>query len=154
MGKRNVAERTFVMIKPDGVGRRLVGECIRRFERRGLKLVGLKIQILPRETAEAHYAEHKERPFFGELCDFITGGPTVQMVWEGPDAVAQVRKMNGATDCKKADVGTIRGDFGLSLQSNMIHASDSVETAQREIALYFNENELLTYPMPDDCWLQ
>lgn len=149
-----MAERTFVMIKPDGVGRRLIAECIGRYERRGLKLVGLKMQILPRGVAEAHYAEHKERPFFGELVDFITAGPTVQMVWEGPDAVAQVRKMNGATNCKKADVGTIRGDFGLSLQSNMIHASDSVETAQREIALYFNDNELLAYPMPDDCWLQ
>jgi nucleoside-diphosphate kinase len=149
-----VAERTFVMIKPDGVGRRLVGECIRRYEQKGLKLVGLKLQILTQDVAEAHYAEHKERPFFGELVSFITGGPTVQMVWEGPDAVAQVRKLNGATDCKKADLGSIRGDFGMSLQNNMIHASDSVETAGREIALYFNELELWSYSMPDDCWLQ
>jgi nucleoside-diphosphate kinase len=149
-----VAERTFVMVKPDGVGRRLVGECIRRYEQKGLKLVGLKLQILPKEKAEEHYAEHKERPFFGELVSFITAGPTVQMVWEGPDAVAQVRKMNGATDCKKADMGTIRGDFGLSLQSNMIHASDSVETAGREIALYFDALELWSYAMPDDCWVQ
>ena len=149
-----MAERTFVMVKPDGVGRRLVGECIRRYEQKGLKLVALKLQILPKEKAEEHYAEHKERSFFGELVSFITAGPTVQMVWEGPDAVAQVRKMNGATDCKKADMGTIRGDFGLSLQSNMIHASDSVETAGREIALYFDALELWSYAMPDDCWVQ
>ncbi len=149
-----VAERTFVMIKPDGVGRRLVGECIKRFERRGLKLVGLKFQVLTADIAQKHYEEHKERPFFGELVSFITSGPTVQMVWEGPDAVAQVRKMNGATDCRKADVGTIRGDFGLSLQSNMIHASDSVETAGREIDLYFDALELWSYAMPDDGWLQ
>jgi nucleoside-diphosphate kinase len=141
------------MIKPDGVGRRLVGECIARFERRGLKLVGLKIQVLAKDLAERHYAEHKERPFFPSLVGFITSGPTVQMVWEGPDAVAQVRKMNGATNCLQAEVGTIRGDLGLSLQTNVIHASDSPETAAREIALYFTESELLSYEMPDDAWL-
>lgn len=148
-----MSERTFVMIKPDGVGRRLVGECVKRFERRGLKLVGLKIQVLGEDVAKKHYEEHAARPFFGDLVSFITSGPTVQMVWEGADAVAQVRKMNGATNCAAADVGTIRGDFGLSLQSNIIHASDSVETAQREIGLYFEANELLTYSMPDDGWL-
>jgi nucleoside-diphosphate kinase len=142
------------MVKPDGVGRRLVGECIKRFEQRGLKLVGLKIQVLPEEIAKKHYEEHADKPFFGDLVSFITSGPTVQMVWEGIDAVAQVRKMNGATNCGKADVGTIRGDFGLSLQSNIIHASDSVETAEREIGLYFDARELLTYSMPDDGWLQ
>lgn len=148
-----MSEQTFVMVKPDGVARRLVGECIQRFERRGLKLVGLKAQVISEELAGAHYAEHKARPFFGDLVSFITSGPTVQMVWEGLDAVAQVRKMNGATNCKEADVGTIRGDFGLSLQTNLIHASDSVETAKREIDLYFNENELLDYSMPDGQWL-
>lgn len=149
-----MSERTFVMVKPDGVGRRLVGECIKRFEQRGLKLVGLKIQVIGDDVAKKHYEEHAEKPFFGDLVSFITAGPTVQMVWEGLDAVAQVRKMNGATNCASADVGTIRGDFGLSLQSNIIHASDSVETATREIALYFEESELLTYSMPDDGWLQ
>lgn len=151
---QNVSERTFVMVKPDGVGRKLVGECIRRFEQRGLKLVGLKIQVLSEEIAQKHYEEHQEKPFFGELVGFITSGPTVQMVWEGPDAVAQVRKMNGATNCLKADVGTIRGDYGLSMQNNIIHASDSPETAQREIALYFEAKELLDYTMPDEHWLQ
>jgi len=149
-----VSERTFVMVKPDGFGRRLVGECIARFERRGLKLVGLKMQVLSAAIAEEHYDEHKDKPFFGDLVSFITSGPTVQMVLEGPDAVAQVRKMNGATNCLKADVGTIRGDLGLSMQNNIIHASDAPETAVREIALYFNENELWQYAMPDEHWLQ
>lgn len=150
----NVSERTFVMVKPDGVGRRLIGECIRRFEQRGLKLAGLKMRIIDATTAKKHYAEHEGKAFFNDLVSFITSGPTVQMVWEGPDAVAQVRKMNGATSCLKADVGTIRGDFGLSMQNNIIHASDSPETAAREISLYFDASELLTYAMPDDGWLR
>ena len=148
-----MAERTFVMVKPDGVGRRLVGEMIRRYERKGLKLVGMKMQIMSEELARTHYAEHAERPFFGDLVRFITSGPTVQMVWEGPSAVEVVRKINGATDCLDADVGTIRGDYGLSLQNNMAHASDSPETAEREIGLYFTDDELLDYSMPDDVWL-
>ena len=148
-----MAERTFVMVKPDGVGRRLAGEVIRRFEAKGLKLVGLKMQIMKAELAETHYAEHAERPFFKDLVGFITSGPTVQMVWEGNGAVDTVRKMNGATNCLEADVGTIRGDLGLSLQNNIVHASDSIETAKREIALYFDDAELLDYSMPDDAWL-
>lgn len=148
-----MAERTFVMVKPDGVGRRLVGEMIRRYEKKGLKLVGMKMQIMSEELAKTHYAEHAERPFFGDLVRFITSGPTVQMVWEGPSAVEVVRKINGATDCLDADVGTIRGDYGLSLQNNMAHASDSSETAEREIGLYFTDDELLDYSMPDDIWL-
>jgi nucleoside-diphosphate kinase len=149
-----MSERTFVMVKPDGLGRRLVGECIQRFERRGLKLVGLKIQILSEEKAHEHYEEHKGKSFFDSLVTFITSGPTVQMVWEGLDAVAQVRKMNGATNCAQAEVGSIRGDFGLNMSNNIIHASDSVDTARREIKLYFQETELLDYAMPDDYWLQ
>ncbi len=142
------------MIKPDGVGRRLVGECIRRFEQRGLKLIGMKMQVISDDVARAHYAEHKERPFFAPLVAFITSGPTVQMVWQGEDAVAQVRKMNGATNSKEAGAGTIRGDFGLSLQTNIIHASDSPDTAEREIGLYFDSAELLDYTMPDEQWLK
>ena len=148
-----MSERTFVMVKPDGVGRRLVGEVVRRFESRGLKLVGMKMQIMSSELAKTHYAEHAERPFFEDLVNFVTSGPTVQMVWEGPSAVEVVRKMNGATNCLEADVGTIRGDFGLGLQSNMVHASDSAETAEREIRLYFTENELCDYELPDEQWL-
>ena len=148
-----MAERTFAMVKPDGVGRRLVGKCIRRYEARGLKLVGLKMQVLSRAKAEAHYAEHADKPFFNELVTFITSGPVVQMVWEGPDAVAQVRKMNGATSPLEADVGTIRGDFALVLQHNVVHASDSPDTARREIALFFEESALVRYAMPDDVWV-
>jgi nucleoside-diphosphate kinase len=147
-------ERTFVMIKPDGVGRGLVGECMRRYERRGLKLVGLKMQILTGEMAAKHYAEHVGKPFYPELAAFVTSGPTVQMVWEGRDAVAQVRKMNGATNCINADVGTIRGDFGLSNQKNLVHASDSPETAAREIALYFRPEELVEHTLPVEAWLK
>jgi nucleoside-diphosphate kinase len=152
IGIVRIVERTFVMIKPDGVGRGLVGECIARFERRGLKLVGLKMQVLTRTVAEKHYEEHVGKPFFEDLVAFVTSGPTVQMVWQGKDAVAQVRKMNGATNCVNADVGTIRGDFGLSQQKNLIHASDAPETAVREIALYFRPEELLDYALPFEEW--
>ncbi len=149
-----MAERTFVMVKPDGVGRRLCGEVIRRYEAKGLKLTGLKMQIISRKTAEEHYAEHSERPFFGDLVEFITSGPSVQMVWEGESAVEVVRKLNGATNSLEAELGTIRGDFGLSTQNNIVHASDSTETSKREIALYFDENELSDYTMPDGHWLE
>ncbi|HOF38617.1 MAG TPA: nucleoside-diphosphate kinase [Candidatus Hydrogenedentes bacterium] len=147
-------ERTFVMVKPDGVGRRLIGEVIGRYEAKGLKLVGLKMQILSRAQAEAHYAEHRDRPFFAGLIAFITSGPTIQMVWEGEDAIAAVRKVNGATDCRDADIGTIRGDFGLTKQKNIVHASDARETAEREIALYFQPSELWDYRQPGEAWLQ
>jgi len=141
------------MIKPDGVGRRLCGEIIRRYERKGLRLVGLKMQVLSRAVAERHYAEHAGKAFYEGLVGFITSGPSIQMVWEGPAAVDVVRKMNGATDCRKAEVGTIRGDFGLNTRNNVVHASDSYETAQREIALYFMEDELWQFAMPDGQWL-
>ena len=149
---RTLVERTFVMVKPDGVGRRLCGEVIRRFESKGLKLIGLKMQIMTEGLAGEHYAEHTEKPFFKDLVSFITSGAVVQMVWEGSNAVEVVRTMNGATNSLEADVGTIRGDFGLSLQNNVVHASDSVETAAREIALYFTDEELWDYPMPDGHW--
>lgn len=146
-------ERTFVMIKPDGVGRRLCGEIIRRYEKRGLKLVGLKLQLITEEKAKKHYEEHADKPFFGDLVSFITSGPTVQMVWEGPSAVEVIRKMNGATNSLEAELGTIRGDFGLSVQNNVVHASDSKATAEREISLYFSQEELWDYSMPDDPWV-
>lgn len=148
-----VTERTFVMVKPDGVGRRLCGEVIRRYEAKGLKLVGLKMQVMAQELAKRHYAEHEEKPFFEGLVRFVTSGPTVQMVWEGENAVEVGRKLNGATDCQKAEIGTIRGDLGLNVQNNLVHASDSVETARREIALYFEDEELWEYAMPDGHWL-
>jgi nucleoside-diphosphate kinase len=130
-------ERTFVMIKPDGVERRLVGEIIRRFENKGLTLVGLKMLTPSRDLAEKHYDVHRERPFFGELVEFIIGGPVVAMVWEGDQAITLVRKMMGATKPEDAAPGTIRGDYTTSIQTNLVHGSDGPETAQAELALWF-----------------
>ncbi len=146
-------ERTFVMIKPDGVARRLIGECIRRLEQRGLKLLAIKIQILTREKAEEHYQEHKEKDFFESLVAFICSGPTVQMVWEGEDAINQVRSMIGNTNPLKSAPGTIRGDFALITQMNIVHASDKPESAQREISLYFTPQDILEYKADDEKWL-
>ena len=136
-------ERTYIMVKPDGVERRLAGEIIRRFETRGLKLIGLKMMTPTRETAEAHYAVHKERPFFGELVTFITSGPVVGMVWEGTDAIKLTRTMIGATKPTEALPGTIRGDFTCSMINNLVHGSDSPEAAADEMALWFKPGELL-----------
>lgn len=141
------------MVKPDGVGRRLIGEVVRRYEAKGLKLVGLKMQVVAADLAARHYAEHEGKPFYDSLLAFIRSGPTVQMVWEGENAVAVGRKLNGATNSQEAGLGTIRGDYGLTLQNNVVHASDSVETAEREIGLYFRPDELVDYPMPDGHWL-
>ncbi len=146
-------ERTFVMIKPDAVGRRLCGEIIRRYEAKGLKLVGMKMQVVSRELAEKQYAEHAGKEFYDSLLAFITSGPTIQMVWEGENAVAVGRKLNGATNSQEADQGTIRGDFGMTVQNNLVHGSDSVETAKREIGIYFEKSELWGYSMPDGQWL-
>ena len=136
-------ERTFIMVKPDGVKRSLVGEIIRRFENKGLKLVGLKMILPDRQLAEAHYEVHRERPFFGELVDFITSGPVVAMAWEGSQAVTLSRKLMGATKPEDAAPGTIRGDFTTEIQTNLVHGSDAVETAQQELALWFKPGDLL-----------
>lgn len=136
-------ERTYIMVKPDGVARRLSGEIIRRFENRGLRLVGIKMVVPTRETAEAHYAVHADKPFFGELVDFVTSGPVVAMVWEGNDAIALCRQMIGATKPINATPGTIRGDYTCDMMSNLIHGSDAPETAAQEMALWFSDGELL-----------
>lgn len=136
-------ERTFVMVKPDGVQRRLVGEIIRRFENRGLRLVGLKLTQPDRALAEKHYAVHREKPFFGELVDFITSGPVVAMAWEGNQAILLVRSMMGALKPEQALPGTIRGDFTTEVQTNLVHGSDAPETAAAELALWFRPEELL-----------
>lgn len=136
-------ERTYIMVKPDGVQRKLVGEIIRRFETRGLRLVGLKMLTPTRETAEQHYAVHRERPFYGELVNFITSGPVVAMVWEGTEAIKLTRTMIGATKPTEAQPGTIRGDFTTELQTNLVHGSDAPEAAEAEIALWFTPEELL-----------
>jgi nucleoside-diphosphate kinase len=133
-----VSERTLVLVKPDGVSRRLVGEVIARIERKGLTLVALQLRAVAPELAEQHYAEHADKPFFGELLEFITSGPVVAAVVEGPRAVAAVRQLAGGTDpVEKAAPGTIRGDFALETQSNLVHGSDSVDSAKREILLWF-----------------
>ncbi len=147
-------ERTFVMVKPDGVQRGLIGEIISRFEDRGLKLVGAKFMQIDQELAEEHYAEHTDKPFFEDLTDFITSGPVLAMVWEGQDAIAQVRTMMGATDPADAAPGTIRGDFGLDMGRNVIHGSDTEPgSAEREIDLFFEESELEAYDRIDEPWL-
>ncbi len=136
-------ERTFIMVKPNGFARGLVGEVVARFERRGLELRAMKLMRIPRELAERHYAEHREKPFFGELVDFITSGPVVAMVWEGNEAITVARTMMGATDPVKAAPGTIRGDFATVMAENVVHGSDGPESAAREIGLFFAAGELV-----------
>ncbi|MFP5218756.1 MAG: nucleoside-diphosphate kinase [Actinomycetes bacterium] len=130
-------ERTLVLVKPDGVRRGLAGEVIKRLEDKGLTLVAMELRTLDRETAEQHYGEHRERPFFGELVEFITGGPLVALVVEGPNAVAGVRRMMGVTNPVEATPGSIRGDYALEIGQNLVHGSDSPESAAREVALFF-----------------
>lgn len=136
-------ERTLVIVKPDGVARGLTGEILARFEKKGLSIAGLKIINVDRATAEKHYAEHAQKPFFGSLLGFIASGPVVVMCLEGNGAIGVVRGLIGPTSGLKAPGGTIRGDFALSGQNNLIHASDSPESAVRELALWFKEGELL-----------
>jgi len=136
-------ERTFVMVKPNGVERGLVGEIVARFERRGFRLAGLKALRIDRALAERHYAEHAGKPFFESLVSFITSGPVVAMVWEGREAVRVARTMMGVTDSADAAPGTIRGDFSLSKEENVVHGSDSPDSAAREIVLFFAGDELL-----------
>jgi nucleoside-diphosphate kinase len=133
------AERSLVLVKPDGVARGLVGQVIARLEAKGLRLVAAELRSLTAEVAEEHYAEHRERPFFGSLVEFITGGPLLALVIEGPRAIEAFRALAGATDPVKAAPGTIRGDFALEVQNNIVHGSDSPESAAREIALFFPE---------------
>jgi nucleoside-diphosphate kinase len=146
-------ERTFLMVKPDGVQRNLIGEIVGRFEKKGFKLVGGKLMQITRELAEQHYGEHKERPFFGELVNFITSSPVFAMVWEGDGVIATARQMMGSTNPKDAAPGTIRGEYSVQVSQNIIHGSDSPESAQREIGLFFNENELVSYSKHVDQWV-
>ncbi len=146
-------ERTFIAIKPDGVQRGLIGEIISRFEAKGFTLVGLKLMTVSKELAESHYDVHKGKPFFDGLVEFITSSPLVAMVWEGDGVVASARKMIGATNPLTAEPGTIRGDYAVSIGRNLIHGSDAVETAQREIALWFTEKELSSWEPSIKSWL-
>lgn len=146
-------ERTYVMVKPDGVQRNLAGEIITRFEKKGFKIVGLKLLQLTREIAEKHYAEHIGKGFFEGLVSYITSGPVVAMVLEGKDVVAAVRTMNGATNPANATPGTVRGDYAIEVGRNIVHASDSVESAEREIAIYFTPQEVVNYNKVLDTWI-
>lgn len=146
-------EKTFAMIKPDAVQRGLVGNIIARYEAKGLRVAGMKIMQVTEEIAKQHYAEHVEKPFFPGLLSYITSGPVVALVLEGKNAVAEVRKMNGATNPLEAACGTIRGDFAQEVGRNVVHGSDSVESAAREIAIYFGENEVLEYDYLPAKWM-
>jgi len=148
-------ERTFVMAKPDAVQRGLVGEIVSRLEERGLKLVGAKFMQIDEDLAHEHYAEHEDKPFFEDLVGFITSGPVLAMVWQGADATRQVRKMMGETDGREAAPGTIRGDYGLDMQNNLVHGSDHEDPGanEREIDLFFDEDELVDYERADETWV-
>ena len=146
-------QQSYVMVKPDGVQRNLVGEVISRMEKRGLKILALKMYTIPKETARAHYAEHEGKPFFQSLLDFITSGPSVSIVVQGKNAVSVIRTMVGATNPSEAAAGTIRGDFGLDTGRNIVHASDSTESAKREINIHFSESEISEYLRIDEQWL-
>eukprot|EP00250_Pteridium_aquilinum_P002637 c12861_g1_i1 orf=57-758(+) len=146
-------ERTFIAIKPDGVQRGLISEIISRFERKGYKLVAIKLVIPTKEFAEQHYDDLKARPFFNGLCDFLSSGPVVAMVWEGQGVIKYGRKMIGATSPHNSEPGTIRGDLAISVGRNIIHGSDGPETAKAEIALWFKADELVKYTTISEKWL-
>ncbi|MDD1745504.1 MAG: nucleoside-diphosphate kinase [Candidatus Methanoperedens sp.] len=143
-------ERTYVMVKPDGVQRGLVGEVISRIERRGLKITAIRMNTISYEMAKKHYAEHAQKPFFKSLIDFITSGPSVSMVVEGKNAVSVMRAINGATNPVNAATGTIRGDLALDTGRNVVHASDSPESADREIGIHFKDLEISEYSRIDE----
>jgi nucleoside-diphosphate kinase len=146
-------ERTLVLIKPDGVQRQLVGRILARYEERGLKVVGLKLVQVDRALAERHYAVHRQKPFFDSLVDFIISAPLVALALDGPNAIAVVRAINGATRPHEASPGTVRGDFALETAQNIVHASDGPETAVDELALWFSPDELFEYERDVDRWV-
>ena len=146
-------EQTYLMIKPDGVQRGLGGEILSRFEKKGLKIVAMKLMVIPKETAENHYGEHKERPFFPSLISYITSGPVLAMVLEGENAVSVCRNMMGKTNPSESAPGTIRGDYAMVTGLNIIHGSDSPESAKREISIFFKPEELVTYDRTSDKWI-
>jgi nucleoside-diphosphate kinase len=146
-------QQTLILLKPDAVQRRLIGDITARFERKGLRLAALKLVQATRELAEKHYAVHKGKPFYESLLSFLTSGPTVAMVWEGREAVVVGRNLIGLTDGAKAVPGSIRGDFAISVQNNLVHGSDSPENATAEIALWFQPAELVSYGPVDAAWV-
>lgn len=147
-------ERTLILVKPDGVQRGLMGEIIGRFERRGLKLIGLKFIQMSRALAEEHYAVHQGRPFYDSLVEYITSGPVVAMVWEGKEAIAAARATMGVTNPVNAAPGTIRGDLGMEIGRNLVHGSDSVENGIKETSIFFQESELVSWNRVTDSWIR
>lgn len=146
-------ERTLVLLKPDAVQRHLTGPILSRFEQKGLKLVGMKMRCFPLDTIQQHYSDHAARPFYPNLVKFMTSGPVVAMAFDGKDAIAVVRTLVGATNAREAAPGTIRGDFGMSFSNNMVHASDSTESATKELALFFSEpGDLNDWEPSDLAW--
>jgi len=146
-------ERTLILVKPDGVQRGLTGEIIRRFEARGLRIVGMKFQMVSRELAEEHYAIHKGQPFYSDLVNYITSGPVVALVLEGPKAVNIARQTIGATRPWEAEVGSIRGDLAIEVSRNLVHGSDEVANAEKEIRLWFRPEELVNWQRDTDRWI-
>ncbi len=146
-------ERSLVIIKPDAVQRGLIGDILARYEKRGLKIAALKLEVVSRETAERHYGEHKGKPFFEGLVEYITSAPSVLLILEGPDAIAITRTTNGATRPAEAAPGTIRADFGLTIGRNLVHASDSVEAAEREVGIFFGDGGIVDYSRAIDAWI-
>ncbi|SDJ67414.1 nucleoside-diphosphate kinase [Sediminibacillus albus] len=146
-------EKTFIMVKPDGVQRDLIGQIVERFEKKGFQLNAAKLMLITEELAEKHYGEHKGKPFFNDLVSFITSGPVFAMVWQGENVIASARQMMGKTNPQDALPGTIRGDFGVTVGKNIIHGSDSPESADREIALFFEKEEILSYDKANQGWL-
>ena len=143
-------QRSFVMLKPDAVKRRLAGEVLGRFEKHGLKIMAAKMMIIDTDLAEKHYGEHSEKPFFKDLVEYITSGPVLATVIEGEECITLIRRMVGATNPQKADLGTIRGDYAIDTGRNIIHASDSSDSAVREISLFFEDSEICEYNLPDE----
>ncbi|ETA69175.1 nucleoside diphosphate kinase [Methanolobus tindarius DSM 2278] len=146
-------EQTYIMIKPDAVQRGLMGEIISRIEKRGLKIAAMRLGVMSEESAKEHYEEHVERPFFASLIEYVTSGPSVSLVVEGKNAIAIMRAVNGATNPVDALPGTIRGDFAVETGRNVVHASDSTESAQREIAIHFKDSEIVNYTKIDEVCL-
>ena len=146
-------QQTFLAIKPDGVQRGLIGKIIARLEEKGFKLIGMKLMKVTNELAEKHYGEHRDKPFFKGLVSFITSGPIVAMVWEGKNIIASLRKMMGKTNPSDAELGTVRGDFAIDIGKNVVHGSDSEESAKREIALFFREDELIKWEPEIQKWI-
>jgi len=147
-------EKTLILVKPDGVQRGLMGEIIGRFEKRGLKLIGMKFIQMSQQLAEQHYAVHKERPFYNDLVSYITSGPVVAMAWEGKEAIAAARATIGATNPVAATPGTIRGDLGMEIGRNLVHGSDSPENGEKEVNLFFGTNEIVNWQRVTESWIR